>query len=117
MPVIARLSRRFYDVVGQDVADELVDWLNAVERDLTWQANLRRLNELSFARSEAKLEWQLRPRPEMRFCGEYGGTGTLMDGVRADLHQFRTYLLRWMFGFWITTLLGSAGLLIALRGH
>jgi hypothetical protein len=28
----------------------------------------------------------------------------------------RTELLRWMFGFWVTTLLGIAGLLIALRG-
>jgi hypothetical protein len=28
-----------------------------------------------------------------------------------------TVHLRWMFGFWVTTLLGIAGLLIALRGH
>jgi hypothetical protein len=36
---------------------------------------------------------------------------------RTELHQVRTELLRWMFGFWVTTLLGIAGLLIALRGH
>jgi hypothetical protein len=33
--------------------------------------------------------------------------------LRAGL---RTELVRWMFGFWFTTLLGIAGLLIALRG-
>jgi len=26
MPVCARLSRRFYDVVGEDVTQQLVDW-------------------------------------------------------------------------------------------
>jgi hypothetical protein len=28
MPVFARLSSRFYEVVGEDVAQQLVDWLN-----------------------------------------------------------------------------------------
>ncbi len=44
-----------------------------------------------------------------------------MAGLRVDfrteLQQVRTELLRWMFGFWVTTLLGIAGLLIALRDH
>ena len=35
MPVIAKLSRRFYEVVGEDVTEQLVDWLNAVERELS----------------------------------------------------------------------------------
>lgn len=55
MPVIARLSKRFYDVVGEDVADVLVDWLNAVEEELTERARTRQLNELSFARLEARM--------------------------------------------------------------
>ncbi len=37
--------------------------------------------------------------------------------VRTELQHVRTELLRWMFGFWVTTLLGIAGLLIALRAH
>jgi hypothetical protein len=32
VPVTARLSKRFYDVLGEGVANELVEWLNAVER-------------------------------------------------------------------------------------
>jgi hypothetical protein len=100
MPVTARLSKRFYDVLGEDVANELVDWFNAV--DLTYRADLRELNELNFARFDAKLEQRL---AELRAV------------FRTELQQVRTELLRWMFGFWVTTLLGIAGLLIALRGH
>jgi hypothetical protein len=89
LPVTAKLSKRFYDVLGEDVANELVDWFNAV--DLTYRTELRELNELNFARFEAKLEQRM-----------------------ADL---RTELVRWMFAFWITNFIGIAGLLIALRGH
>jgi hypothetical protein len=122
MPVTARLSKRFYDVLGEDVANELVDWFNAV--DLTYRADLRELNELNFARFDAKLEQRLAElravlrqeiaelRAELRT-----EIAELRVEFRADLHQVRTELLRWMFGFWVTTLLGIAGLLIALRGH
>ena len=57
MPVTAKLSKRFYDVLGEDVANELVDWFNAV--DLTYRNDLRELNELNFARFDAKLEQRL----------------------------------------------------------
>jgi hypothetical protein len=109
--VTARLSKRFYDVLGEDVANELVDWFNAV--DLTYRADLRELNELNFARFDAKLEQRL---AELRaeLLTQIAG---LRVEFRTELHQVRTELLRWMFGFWVTTLLGIAGLLIALRGH
>ena len=57
MPVTAKLSKRFYDVLGEDVANELVDWFNAV--DLTYRTELRDFNELNFARFDAKLEQRL----------------------------------------------------------
>ncbi len=43
MPGTARLSKRFHEVLGEDVANELVEWLNAV--DATYRAELRDLNE------------------------------------------------------------------------
>ena len=86
MPVTAKLSKRFYDVLGEDVANELVEWFNAV--DLTYRSDLRELNELNFARFDAKLEQRLA--------------------------ELRLDLLRWMFGFWATTMLTLAGLTIAL---
>jgi vacuolar-type H+-ATPase subunit I/STV1 len=117
VPVTAKLSKRFYDVLGEDIANELVDWFNAV--DLTYRTDLRELNELNFARFDAKLEQRLAElRAELR---------TELHQVRAELQQLRTELntglqqvrtelLRWMFGFWVTTFIGIAGLLIALRG-
>jgi hypothetical protein len=105
MPVTAKLSKRFYDVLGEDIANELVDWFNAV--DLTYRADLRELNELNFARFGAKLEQRLADlRAELR---------QEMAEFRTDLHGLRSDLLRWMFGFWVTTLLTLAGLAIALR--
>jgi hypothetical protein len=98
VPVTAKLSKRFYDVLGEDVANELVDWFNAV--DLTYRTELRELNELNFARFDAKLEQRL---TELR------------AELRTELHQVRAELLRWMFGFWVTTLIGNAGLAIGLR--
>lgn len=86
VPVTAKLSKRFYDVLGEDVANELVEWFNAV--DLTYRTDLRELNELNFARFDAKLEQRLA--------------------------ELRIDLLRWMFGFWATTMLTLAGLTIAL---
>ncbi|HUQ14610.1 MAG TPA: hypothetical protein VM094_01045 [Gemmatimonadales bacterium] len=56
--------------------------------DLTYRADLRELNELNFARFDAKLEQRLA--------------------------ELRIDLLRWMFGFWATTMLTLAGLTIAL---
>ena len=103
MPVTARLSKRFYEVLGEDVTNELVDWFNAV--DLTYRTDLRELNELNFARFDAKLEQRL---AELR--------SELQTELRTGLHSLRADLLRWMFGFWATTLLTLAGLMIALHG-
>ena len=57
MPVTAKLSQLFYERLGEQVANELVDWFNQV--DATYRADLRELNELNFARFDAKLEHRL----------------------------------------------------------
>jgi hypothetical protein len=85
----ARLSKRFYNVLGEDVANELVEWFNAV--DTTYRRDLREINELNFARFDAKQEQRIAE-------------------LRADL-------VRRMFGFWVTTLLALGGMMLALRGH
>jgi hypothetical protein len=94
VPVTAKLSKRFYEVLGEDLANELVDWFNAV--DLTYRSELRELNELNFARFDAKLEQRLAE-------------------LRTALADLRTELVRWMFGFWATTLMALVGLVLALR--
>lgn len=54
VPVTAKLSREFYEKFGDKVADELVNWFNRV--DATYRSDLKDLNELNFARLDAKLE-------------------------------------------------------------
>ena len=100
MPVTARLSRLFYEKLGEQIAAELVDWFNAV--DATYRSDLRELNELNFARFDAKLEQRL---------------AELRAEFRTEIAALRIELLRWMFAFWVTNFIGIAGLLIALRGH
>ena len=141
VPVTARLSKRFYDVLGEDVANELVDWFNAVDltprsaRGELYRAEIRELNELNYARFDAKLEQRLAElraelrqemadlRAELReqIAGLRAEIRTGLQEVRTEAHQgqtalerVRAELLRWMFGFWVTTFIGVAGLLIAL---
>ncbi|HEU5303880.1 MAG TPA: hypothetical protein VFU40_04480, partial [Gemmatimonadales bacterium] len=83
-----------------------VDWFNAV--DLTYRADLRELNELNFARFDAKLEQRLAElRAELR---------QEIAELRTELHGFRADMLRWMFGFWVSTVLALGGLMVALKG-
>lgn len=97
MPVTARLSKRFYDVVGEDIANELVEWFNPV--DATYRSDLRELNELNLARFDAKVgQRALELRQEI-------------IGLRADsdigLERTRADLIRWMFLFWAGSVAAS----------
>lgn len=47
MPVMGKLSKQFYERFGEQVTNELVDWLNQV--DATYRSDLREFNELNFA--------------------------------------------------------------------
>jgi hypothetical protein len=54
MPLTAKLSKAFYDRLGEDVVTELVDLLNLV--DETYRAELREANDRNFARFEVVLD-------------------------------------------------------------
>ena len=130
MPVTARLSQRFYEKLGDDVANELVEWFNAV--DLAYRTELRELNELNFVRFDAKLEQRIAElRAELRqemaefkaeirqeiaaFKAEVRSEiAALRAEVHGEIHAVRSSFLRWMFGFWVTTLLALAGLMATL---
>lgn len=60
----------------------MVDWFNSV--DATYRADLRELNELNFRRFEA----------------------TLKQG----LAEVKAEMIKWMFGFWATTILALVAL-------
>jgi hypothetical protein len=54
MPVTAKLSKAFYDRLGEQIANELVEWYNQV--DATYRSDLERLNEANFQRFSAQLD-------------------------------------------------------------
>ncbi len=89
MPVTAKLSKLFYERLGEQIADELVGWFNAV--DATYRSDLRELNELNFARFDAKLEQrfaELEAKMERRFAEQS----------------------RWLFAAWASLIIPIIGL-------
>ena len=117
MPVTARLSKRFYDTLGEEIANELVDWFNQV--DETYRADLRELNELNFSRFDAKLEQRLAEsdaRWERRIAESNATWERSIAALRIEMAQdiviVKADLLKWMFGFWATTALALAALLL-----
>ena len=94
-----RRAYAFYETFGDDIANELVDWFNQV--DATYRADLRELNELNFARFDAKLEQRIAEvkaelRTEMRT-----GFADIRAELHAGLHRVESRLVRWMFLFWV----------------
>jgi len=119
VPVTAKLSRKFYDKLGDEVANELVEWFNLV--DATYRSDLRELNELNFARFDAKLEQRVAElRAEMQ-AGFAGLRAEMQAGfVRVDamldqrLAQLETSLTKRMFAFWIAQAATTAGLVFGV---
>lgn len=131
MPVTARLSKLFYERLGEQVANELVDWFNAV--DATYRSDLRELNERNFARFEGKLDQKVAElRAELATKSELKAEianlatkaelkaeiATLVSKadlkaelavLRSEMQAHKAELLTWMFLFWSGTTL--AGLL------
>jgi len=104
MPVTARLSRKFYDTFGDEIANVLVDWFNKV--DAAYRSELRELNELNFARFDAKVEQRIAEvKAEVRH--EVGGLQVSLAALRADL-------IKWMFIFWAGTTMTVLGTTLAL---
>lgn len=97
MPVTAKLSREFYERFGDKIADELVNWFNQV--DATYRSDLRELNELNFARFDAKLEQRL---------------AQVAANLEQRLAELKTSLIRWMFGLWTVGTLTILGTTLAI---
>jgi hypothetical protein len=94
VPVTAKLSRKFYERLGDDIAAELVDWFNAV--DATYQAQLKEMNDLNWERFKSHLDAELAK-------------------IRAEMSTMRADLITWMFVFWAGNLVTLGGLIVGLR--
>jgi len=128
VPVTAKLSRNFYEKFGDELTNELVDWLNQV--DATYRSDLRELNELNFARFDAKLEQraaQLDAKIDQRAAelrAEFAGlraelqTGLarLEGGLLARIGMVEGRLARLTILLWITAM-STLGTLLAVFRH
>jgi len=93
MPVTAKLSRKFYETFGDELANELVEWFNQV--DATYRADWQKLNDVTFARFEAKVD---------------AGLARLEGGLLARIGMAEGRLARLTLLLWVTTL----GTIVAL---
>lgn len=93
--------------MGDEATAELVNWLNDV--DAEFRAQLRDSNDRNWDRFRADLNTA---KAELRseIVGLRGDMRDDMAGLRIELHRELRAQLRWMFGFWATTLLAIAGL-------
>jgi hypothetical protein len=128
--ITAKLSRRFYEQFGDEVADELVNLLNTV--DASSKSDLRQLNEANFARFDAKMEQRFAEsegRLERRFAAvdakmeqrfaesegrlerRFAAVDAKMErgfaDLRVEIHALKADLIKWMFLFWSGTALAS----------
>ena len=129
MPVTAKLSQKFYQRLGDDIATELVEWFNAV--DATYRSDVRAIADAQSARIDAQMgQMRAELRQEIGALGadlrqEIAGQGAelrqeigeLRAEMRAGfaasdgkLESLKAELLRWMFLFWV----GTMGTVLAL---
>lgn len=122
MPVTVKFSRDFYDRFGHEAVDELVNYLNQIDQG--YRGELRELNELNFARFDAKLEQrvtQLDAKLEQRLAelkaelksemaARFAAADTGLERVRSQVSAVRADLIKWMFVFVATAVLAILGL-------
>lgn len=130
MPVTAKLSRKFYEKLGDDIANELVEWFNAV--DATYRSEFRETNELSFARFDAKLDQRitaLDAKLDQRITALDAKLDQRVAELRAEMQvgfarvdakleesirRLETRLVRWVLGVWIAQAATTVGLVLGV---
>jgi|ERR1017187_179655 hypothetical protein len=130
MTIAAILSRKLYETLGDEAAEAMVDWMQGVN---TQRTELRELNDLSFARidarfaeADAKLDVrfaevnarfaEVSAKIDARFAEitakvdlRTAALDGRIDTVKAELGEkiATRYgdLLKWSFVFWATTII------------
>jgi hypothetical protein len=115
VPVTAKLSRKFYEKLGDDVANELVEWFNSV--DATYRSDLRELNELNFSRFDAKLEQrvaELDAKIERRVAELRAEMREGFARVDQRFAEFEAKLTNRLFTFWVAQAATTVGLVFGV---
>jgi molybdopterin converting factor small subunit len=88
MPITAKLSRKFYEQFGDDLANEFVDWFNAV--DATYREDLEQVNRANFDQFDARLGQriaELEARIDRRFAEWAAAMERRMDARIGELRE------------------------------
>lgn len=86
MPIANKLSRKLQEVFGTEAADAMVDWMQGVEGG---RAELRELNDLSFARFDARLSQRMAEvelRLDRKFTRLISDLDAKVDRTAAELN-------------------------------
>jgi DNA anti-recombination protein RmuC len=110
MPITVKLSRKFYETFGEDLANEFVELLNKAHT--AFREDLRELNESNFTRFEGKLA-EMNGQWEGRFAAFDAKLEQRLAEFNRDLADRLAQLesrLTWrMFAFWAPTTLAVIG--------
>ena len=119
VPVTLKLSKKFYDRFGDDIANEFVNWFNAV--DTTYRSDLIQLNDTNFVRFDAKLEQRFAEQDakrERRFADADVKLEKRFSEADVKLEKrlgdFCRTIVNWIVGLWLTSMLAVGGMFFAL---
>src|SRR6266851_4696161 len=101
MPITAKLSRQFYEKLGDEVTNELVTWLNAV--DDSYRHEFKELFAANFGRVEAEMA-RLRAEIDVKLAQ-----------LRVDIGDKIGRLVWWMLGFWVAQVAVTISAIVAVR--
>jgi len=119
MPVSARLLQRLHETLGDEATNDLFAWWE--EAATVNRVAVREIADLYFERFDTHLERrlaELRAEVDKKLAELRADFDKNLAELRADfdrnLADQRVSLIKWMFAFWIGTIVPLAGLMIAL---
>jgi hypothetical protein len=116
MPITAKLSRQFYEKLGDEVTNELVTWLNAV--DDSYRREFRDLFDANFGQVRAEMA-QLRAEMRGEMSMLRGEMSQLRSELRADVRarvgEAEKRLIGWTFKLWVGQVAVTIGVILAAR--
>lgn len=130
MPATETLLKKLNETLGEQATSDLVTWVDhSSARDI---AQLRELAELHYGRFDARLDQRLAEvagslRTEMAHGHAALRTETAqglaalrtemaqgLAAVRVEMGSLRGDLMKWMFIYWMGTIVPLSGLMVAL---
>lgn len=110
------MSRKFYDKLGDEVALELVEWLNTVEA--SYRQEFSELFAANFGQLRAEMAG-LRAEMNLALANLRAELLVVLANQKSETYdriaQGERRLLVWMIGLWLSAPLATAGMVLLLR--